>query len=162
VRVREIVSVTSPDTDSVVAQVRINAPQERIFKALTDQGELVRWFTDAKSPVHRWEIDARRGGSFRYFTDEETAARHHVLAFECRGQILEFDPPRLLVYSWIASWHADKTLKTVVRWDLTPVAGGTLVKVTHSGLAGEPAAFREYSGGWRDTLRMLRGFAITG
>ncbi|MFN7923264.1 MAG: SRPBCC domain-containing protein [Bryobacteraceae bacterium] len=150
--------MTSPGHDSVVAEVWIDAPPERIFNALTHQAELVRWFTDAKSPVHRWEIDARPGGSFRYFIDEETAARHGVTAFECHGEILEFDPPKLLVYTWIASWHADTALKTVVRWEISASGRGTLVRVTHSGLASEPAALRDYGGGWRDQLRMLVSF----
>ena len=151
-------TIRSPDGDSIVAEVEVDAPPQRVFKALTDQGELVRWFTDAKHPVHRWEIDARPGGRFRYFVDDVTAALHKVSPFECHGEILEFDPPRLLVYTWIASWHADKARRTVVRWELEPTQGGTHVKVTHSGLANEQAAFKDYSSGWLDVVKMLDSF----
>jgi uncharacterized protein YndB with AHSA1/START domain len=69
------------------------------------------------------------------------------------------DPPRLLVYTWVANWHDDKSLRTVVRWELTPHRGGTHVKVTHSGLAEEEAAGKDYSGGWPGVVEMLKAFA---
>jgi uncharacterized protein YndB with AHSA1/START domain len=47
----------------------------------------------------------------------------------------------------------------VVRWELTPTKLGTLVKVTHSGLAQEEAARKDYSGGWPGVLEMLKKFA---
>jgi len=153
-------SVSSPDEDSIVAEVEVEAPPHRVFKALTHQAELVQWFTDSKHPVHRWEIDARQGGRFRYFIDQETAALHKLSAFECHGEILEFDPPHLLVYTWIASWHEDKTRRTVVRWELDAIPGGTHVRVTHTGLANEPAARKDYGSGWLDVVKMLQSFLL--
>jgi uncharacterized protein YndB with AHSA1/START domain len=82
-----------------------------------------------------------------------------VSEFECHGEIMEYHPPRLLVYTWIANWHVDKQRKTVVRWELTPTASGTRVKVTHSGLAQEPAARKDYSGGWVGVVEGLKRFA---
>ncbi len=78
--------------------------------------------------------------------------------FECHGEILEYDPPRVLVYSWIGNWHLDKQRKTIVRWELTPTATGTRVKVTHSGLAQEPAARKDYGGGWVGVMQGLKKF----
>jgi len=72
--------------------------------------------------------------------------------------VLEYDPPRLLSYTWIANWHDDKTKRTVVRWELTPKAGGTRVKVTHSGLATLPVAGKDYSGGWVGVVEQLKNF----
>jgi uncharacterized protein YndB with AHSA1/START domain len=34
-------SVTTPDDDTIVAEIEVDAPPQRVFKALTDQGELV-------------------------------------------------------------------------------------------------------------------------
>ena len=81
-----------------------------------------------------------------------------VSEFECHGEILEIDPPRLLVYTWIANWHEDKHRKTIVRWDLEARGSGTHVKVTHSGLAEEWAARKDYSGGWPGVLGQLKKF----
>ena len=46
----------------------------------------------------------------------------------------------------------------MVRWELMPAKTGTLVKVTHSGLAQEEAARKDYSGGWPGVLEMLKNF----
>ena len=78
--------------------------------------------------------------------------------FFCEGEVVECDPPRLLTYTWIANWHDDKSRRTLVRWDLTPVKGGTHVKVTHSGLSQEAVARKDYSGGWPGVVQALKQF----
>jgi hypothetical protein len=42
---------------------------------------------------------------------------------------------------------------------LTPTKSGTHVKVTHSGLANEPQAFKDYAGGWPGVLEELKTFS---
>jgi len=84
---------------------------------------------------------------------------NNVSEFECHGEIVEYDPPRVLAYTWIANWHDDVTRRTIVRWELTPKSTGTLVKVTHSGLTQLPIACRDYTGGWPGVLEMLKKFA---
>lgn len=145
--------------DALVTEIEIAAPPDRVFKALTDPGELGRWFTNPECPVKTWEMDARTGGHYRYATQKGTVIVNEVTEFECHGEILEIDPPRLLVYSWIANWHLNRSLRTIVRWELTPIAGGTRVVVTHSGLASEKVARKDYSGGWPGVLEMLKKFA---
>ncbi len=151
-------STGTPDQDSVVTEIQIAAPPARIFQALTDAAQLKQWFTDPSCPIHLWEMDARPGGRYRYNTEAGTAVVNNVREFECHGEILEFDPPRLLAYTWFGNWHDDTSRRTVVRWDLTPQAGGTLVKVTHSGLANLPIARKDYSSGWVGVLDMLKKF----
>ena len=107
-------------------------------------------------------MDARLGGSYSYATEKSTVVVNGVSEFQCRGEILEIDPPRLLVYTWIGNWHLDPEKKTIVRWELTPAASGTHVKVTHSGLAQEPEARKDYSGGWPGVVEKLKQFAETG
>jgi uncharacterized protein YndB with AHSA1/START domain len=144
--------------DAVTTEIEINAPAERIFRALTRGDELARWFSNPECPVKFWEMDARVGGRYGYTTAKGTVVVNGVSAFECHGEILEIDPPRLLVYTWIANWHDDKSLSTIVRWELTPHKNGTHVKVTHSGLAHEEAAHKDYSGGWVGVVEMLKKF----
>jgi uncharacterized protein YndB with AHSA1/START domain len=151
-------AIVTDDQDAVVTDVQIAAPPERVFKALTDAGQLKRWFTDSSCPAKIWEMDARLGGRYKYTTEEGTIVVNNVRQFECEGEILEYDPPRLLSYTWIANWHDDKSKRTVVRWELTPKAGGTHVKVTHSGLATLPVARKDYSGGWVGVVEQLKIF----
>ena len=153
-------TIVSPNQDAIVSEIEIAAPAERVFRALTESDQLMRWFTDASCPVKSWRMDARPGGSYSYATEKSNAVVvNGVNEFKCRGDILEIDPPRVLVYTWIANWHLDKERKTVVRWDLTPTASGTHVKVTHSGLAHEPEARADYSGGWVGVVEKLKQFA---
>ena len=152
-------AVVTPDQDAVVSEIDIAAPAERIFQALTKSDELSRWFTSPECPSKFWKMDARLGGQYHYATEKGTVVVNNVSEFECRGEIVEIDPPRLLVYTWIANWHDDTSRRTVVRWELTPTKAGTHVKVTHSGLAQEEAARKDYSGGWPGVLDMLKNFA---
>ena len=151
-------TIVTPDQDAVVSEIEIAAPAARVFQALTDADQLRRWFSDASCPVHRWEMDARLGGRYRYTTEKGTAVVNNVSEFECHGEILEYDPPRVLVYTWFGNWHDDVTRRTVVRWELTPTKTGTHVKVTHSGLATLPIARKDYSGGWTGVVEMLKKF----
>jgi uncharacterized protein YndB with AHSA1/START domain len=147
------------DLDAVVGEIHIAAPPQRVFQALTDAAQLKRWFSDPSCPIHLWEMDARLGGRYRYATEKGTVVVNNVSEFECHGEIIEFDPPRVLAYTWFGNWHDDKSTRTVVRWELTPKAGGTQVKVTHSGLANLPIARKDYSGGWVGVLDMLKKHA---
>jgi uncharacterized protein YndB with AHSA1/START domain len=107
-------------------------------------------------------MDPRVGGNYRYRTEKGSAAAGGGGEdFECHGEILEFEPPRLLVYTWFGNWHENRSLRTVVRWELAPQAGGTHVRVTHSGLAAEAAARKGYGGGWPGVLAQLKKFTET-
>ena len=150
--------IITPDQDAIVSEIRIAAPPERVFRALSDPGELKRWFSGPECPAKFWKMDARVGGQYSYSTEKGSIAVNGVSEFECHGEILECDPPRLLVYTWIANWHDDKSARTVVRWELEKKGSGTHVKVTHSGLANLPIARKDYSGGWTGVVEMLKKF----
>ena len=106
-------------------------------------------------------MEPRKNGRWTYDTRDSAINVNGVSKFHCEGEVLEYDPPRLLAYSWIANWHDDKALRTVVRWELTPKSGGTALKVTHSGLAQEATARRDYAGGWPGVVGNLKKFVET-
>jgi uncharacterized protein YndB with AHSA1/START domain len=120
--------------------------------------QLTRWFTGADCPVKFWKFDPRPGGKYHNRTENGTYAVNGVTEFDCQGEILEYDPPHLLAYTWIGNWHHDKQLKTIVRYDLTPTAAGTHIKVTHSGLLSEEVARNDYANGWPGVLTNLKTF----
>lgn len=153
-------TIVTPDLDSIVSEIDIAASPARVFHALTDSGELMRWFSGgSECPAKSWQMDARKGGRYAYSTEKSsTISVNGVNQFECHGDILEFEPPRLLVYTWVANWHDDKQRKTVVRWELTPTPTGTHVKVTHSGLANEKVARDDYRSGWPGVVEKLKAF----
>src|SRR5689334_19540051 len=144
--------------DTIITEIEIAAPAARVFQALTDGDQLKRWFSSPECPAKVWKIDARLGGKYGYATEKGTLTVNGISEFECHGEIVEYDPPRVLAYSWLANWHGDPTRRTIVRWELAPRPGGTLVKVTHSGLAQEPIARKDYSEGWLEVVEMLKEF----
>jgi uncharacterized protein YndB with AHSA1/START domain len=157
-------AIITPDQDAIIAEIDIAAPPSRVFAALTDPEQLQRWFTDASCPVKFWQMDARLGGGYSYATEKSNFVVNGVDEFKCHGEITEIQSDAaagryLLAYTWIANWHLDPERKTMVRWELTPTALGTHVRVTHSGLAQEPEARKDYRGGWPGVVEKLKAFA---
>jgi uncharacterized protein YndB with AHSA1/START domain len=84
-----------------------------------------------------------------------------VSDFHVRGEIIEFDPPRALAYTWIANWHDKPDAQTVVRWIVVPTKTGTRVTVTHSGLRHLAIARKDYTSGWPGVLQLLDNYLKT-
>ena len=155
-------AVITPDQDAIVSEIDIAAPPERVFRALSDPKQLMGWWTDPSCPIKMWEMDARKGGRWRFATEPGDLEVNGVREFKAEGEILEYVPPRLLAYTWIANWHDDPAQKTLVRWELKPTSNGTHVKVMHIGLAQLPIARKDYSGGWPGVAEKLKSFVETG
>lgn len=150
-------TVSIPDLDSIAGDVEISAPPERVFRALADERQLFQWWGKDTSCKGLWHMDARKGGKWRFQARDENSRNPSTGSLhEAAGEILEYDPPRLLVYSWIANWHDRPNDTTVVRWELTPTASGTRVRLQHSGLTHQAEARKGYSGGWPGVLALLK------
>lgn len=153
--------------DAVISEIDIAAPPEKVFEALTDAKQLFTWWGAEPSVVlTRFDMDGRKGGRYRYECHAAAGANHGAVGeqlsknqaqqYECHGEVLEFDPPRLLVWSWVANWHEHPEQATMVRWELTPTPRGTHVRVTHSGLRNENIARKDYGQGWVGVLQLLQ------
>jgi uncharacterized protein YndB with AHSA1/START domain len=153
------IATVTPDQDAIVTEIEILASPQRVFQALIDPKQMREWGSNTNFEVTLWEIDARVGGLWR-FVSHEKSGKHEtgVSDFDHHGKILELDPPKLLVQTWFANWHESPTRETVVRWELTPTAKGTKLKVTHSGLAQMPSARKGYSGGWSGLLEAIKKY----
>ena len=145
----------TPDGDAIVSEIHIAASPERVFQALIEPQQVLQWWGQAG--VYRcteFEADLRPGGKWRSAGEGGDNAQFTVM-----GEYLEVDSPRLLVYSWVASWTGD--VKTTVRWELEPTSKGTLVKIQHSGLAAHPEVAQSYRG-WPRMLGWLQAFIEEG
>lgn len=151
-------TIITPDQDAVVSEIHIAAPPERVFQALVDPKQVMSWWNSEQCPIESFAMEPKKGGRWTYDTKKGTLNVNGVTQFHCEGEVLEYDPPRRLAYSWVANWHDDKSRRTVVRWELTPKAGGTQLRITHSGLAQESAARKDYSGGWTGVVQQLKQF----
>jgi uncharacterized protein YndB with AHSA1/START domain len=113
---------------------RIAAPPETVFVYFTDPERYRRWQgVDA-------ELDPRPGGLFRVVMNSD--------GIVARGEFLEVDPPRRLVFSW--GWEGVdgllpgvSTVEVVLERD----GDGTVLHLRHSGLPNEPAC-QLHSYGW--------------
>lgn len=141
--------------DEIVSEIHIAVQPDRVFQALVDPQQIVKWW--GQGGVYRctqFDGDVRTGGKWHCAGVGPDAGR-----FEVTGEYLEVDPPRLLSYTWIASWTGD--VKTAVQWELVPMNQGTLVRIRHSGLAAHPEVAQSYSG-WPRMLGWLQAFLETG
>jgi len=152
------ITFITPDDDAVVSEIHIAAPPERVFTALIDPKQVMQWWTSEQCQIESFEFEPRRGGHWRYDSKQSTLNVNGVSKFHCEGEVLEYDPPHLLAYTWIANWHEDRTRRTTVRWELTRSGQGTALKITHSGLKKLPAARKDYSGGWPGVAGQLKKF----
>lgn len=145
----------SPDMDSIVSEIQIAAPPERVFQALVDPSQVVKWWGQKGIYVCKeFRADARVGGKWR-----STGLDGQGNRFEIAGEYLEVDPPRLLATTWVASWTGD--VQTTLRWELKPKGDGTLVRVRHSGFAGRPELTQSYRG-WPRMLGWLKALLERG
>jgi uncharacterized protein YndB with AHSA1/START domain len=144
-------SKVSPDSDSIISEVHIAAPPERVFQALVDPQQVPQWW--GEPGIYRctaFHSEPHAGGKWRC---EGLDPRGNN--FEISGEYLEYHPPRLLACSWLATWTGN--VKTTVRWEPEPAGQGTLVRVIHSGLAAHPEIAQSYRGwprmlGWLQAL----------
>lgn len=131
----------------ITRTIDINAPAEKVWAALTEPDLIAQWFGDA------CEFDASPGGTGVFGWKDH---RSHVV-------VEHIDPPKTLVYRWgresgVAPAPGNST---VVRFDLTEIAGGTRLSLAETGfeeLDNPQAAHDDNTGGWQAELAELVEF----
>jgi uncharacterized protein YndB with AHSA1/START domain len=107
-------------TEEIRKTIVVDAPPAVVFKALTDEKELVQWF-----PNQGAVLEARVGGAVEFKFLRPDGAKHTM-----QGRILEIIPGIKLSYSWSFAQDSNE----VVSWMLEPVDGGkTRVTLLHTG-----------------------------
>ncbi|MFZ0770002.1 MAG: SRPBCC domain-containing protein [Candidatus Sulfotelmatobacter sp.] len=146
----------TPDQDVVSCEMFIAAPPARVFQALTDPRQMLQWWGQKEMyRTTKFETDVRVHGKWMSAGVSATGE-----TFQVSGEYLEVDPPRLLVYTWLATWTG--ALQTTVRWELESHNGGTLVKIHHSGFAGHADAAQSHGQGWERVLSWMQAFVEKG
>jgi len=135
--------------DELRKTIVVDANAAVVFKALTDETELVQWMpTEAK-------MDAHVGGvyEFRYYSPERNVDS------TARGKILELIPNIKLSYTWNAQKKGSTSTfkESIVTWILDELPDGkTRVTLIHSGESKEVRQDRER--GWSHFLGQLANF----
>jgi len=125
-------------TRSIVIERLMPHPPEKIWRALTETQLIGEWLmkNDFKPVVgHKFNFRSKPMPHWNGVTDCE---------------VLTIEPHERLAYTWNNSGdEAANGLKTVVTWTLTPVSGGTRVRMEQSGFRPEDSfAYEGAGGGW--------------
>ena len=142
------------DSDTIVQEIVIQAPAERIFEALTNPAQRVKWWgAEGRFQTTHMESDLRPGGKWLM-----SGTGMEGRPFTISGEYREIERPRLLVFTWLPDWQENAEV-TVVRFDLEENDGVTTVRLTHSGLTTESS--RASHRGWPQVLGWLQAYAET-
>jgi uncharacterized protein YndB with AHSA1/START domain len=137
--------------DTIVQEITINGTAERIFAALTNPEERLKWWggPESRFKLTSFESDLRTGG--KWIMRAESFGRTVTI----KGEYREIDRPRLLVFTWLPDWYENAT-ESLVRWDIDERDGVSTVRLTHSGLYTE--ASRENHRGWPQIVGLLKAY----
>lgn len=124
-------------TQSIRYEFTFPHPPERVWAAITDSATIARWLMpNTFAPVlgHRFT-----------FTREPIPQIGFDGTSHC--EVIELEPPSRLAYTFVGGG-----LDTVIRYELVPVDGGTLLRFEHSGFdTSHPVqafSFKVMGGGW--------------
>ncbi|MEY2439103.1 MAG: hypothetical protein QOI34_488 [Verrucomicrobiota bacterium] len=134
-------------TDSVIIERTFNAPVGRVWKALTDVGEMRQWYFDLKEfkPEVGFEFD---------FTVE-----HNGMTYRHLCKVTEVIPQKKIAYTWRYDGHEGNSLVT---FELFAEGETTRLKLTHEGLETFPQtpsfARGNFEAGWTSISAELQRF----
>ena len=120
------------------------APPERVYSALTESNELIRWFADKASVV------PRKGGAFRLTWST---------GYSMRGKVKSVDPGKRLQIAWVDRFERGKVFETEARFVFVKRGRGTQLTVIHRGFkSGKKwvALYGSIQSGWAYYLTNLR------
>lgn len=131
---------------SIIVERVLPHPPEKVWRALTTPDLIARWLMQN-------DFAARLGHRFNFRATPIPDMWNGVT--DC--EVLELDAPRRLAYSWNASGEqAADGLKSLVTWTLTPVEGGTHVRMAHTGFRPQDEMGRQaMGGGWPRIVERL-------
>jgi len=135
------------EQSTVRQETQIAAPPATVFAFLTDPEKIVSWMgTEATTEIHAGGLYLLKGVNSRRVA---------------RGTFREVVPVHRLAYSF--GWDGDEEVppgSTLIEIDLIARDGGTLLRMTHSGLPNA-AQCTGHAKGWAHYLGRL-GMAATG
>jgi uncharacterized protein YndB with AHSA1/START domain len=138
--------------DTIVQEITIKAPAERIFNALTRPTELLKWWRSRDSfHLTHAECDVRPGGKWQMRVAGNCGPGTESVV---GGQYVTVEPPCLLVFTWIR--ENEDLPETLVKWELEKKGEFTTVRVTHSRLITE--SLRARNSGWPVVVQSLRAY----
>ncbi len=135
---------SATETVAVERQIAIAAGPETVWQFLVDPDKAARWMGQVA------EFEPRPGGLYRVDV---------IPGHTARGEFVELDPPRRLVYTW--GWEPGENGpnpvppgSSTIEIELAPDGDGTLLHFTHRDLPSAEAA-ESHAHGWDHYLDRL-------
>ena len=135
---------SATSTAPLVKEISLNAPVERVWKALTDNAQMKEWYFDI--------ADFKPEVGFEFsFTGQGSDCEDFV--HECR--ITKVEPLKLLQHTWT---YKDHSGESVLTWELMAEGDKTHIKLTHEGLHtfaahGKDFGRDSFNAGWEEIVK---------
>lgn len=145
-----------------VFRIYIEAPAQQVWDAITSKEFSTKYGYGGEV---FYELTA--GGAYRSDTTAEMK-QMGMGDVAVTGKVIEADPPRRLVHTWVAAWHNEETTLT---WELVEYDGGlTGLTLTHDCTGAQNTArdiegtgdAAQGGGGWPWVLAGLKTYLETG
>jgi uncharacterized protein YndB with AHSA1/START domain len=139
--------VADTDVADVIRKTaRIDAPPARVFGLLTEQEQIELWF------AHVATIEGRVGGAVEFVF----LNRNGTLGV-FRGHVTALEAGRKVAFTWHNdSWEFPPL---EIEFSVEPAAGGSRLRLTQRGFAGQPVERDIHDTGWDQYLRRLAAVA---
>ncbi|MEJ7838177.1 MAG: SRPBCC domain-containing protein [Thermomicrobiales bacterium] len=142
------------DRDSIIREIDISAPIEKVWATVTDARHVGEWFTDNGA-----SIDFRVGGAMKLDWKEWGVSW---------GQIEEIDAPYRFVWRW-GSQNEKKLVagnSTLVEFVLESIETGTRLRIVDSGFASmdispeqQASRLADNTSGWSEISKGIKTYA---
>ena len=149
-------AVADTEKGIILASADVNAPPERVFRALTTRDEVEQWWgAPAVYTVRDWIAEVRTGGKYTMMVQRPDGS-----GLPASGEFLVVDPPRKLSHTRKYDWDYPELGRrvTTVTFLLEPVEGGTRITMRHEGFEGLSKPAYDHAGGWERFLGWLRDY----
>jgi uncharacterized protein YndB with AHSA1/START domain len=124
---------------SVTIVRRIKASPAKVWAAITQPDQMLKWWGPDAGPTLSAEADVRPGGRFRVVFRLLNGDEH-----DPTGVYRVVEPPRRLVFTW--EWRDAPERESLVTFELAPIDIGTQLTLTHEQLP--PDAVESHEAGW--------------
>jgi uncharacterized protein YndB with AHSA1/START domain len=145
-------TMTAAVTGTQVYQMYINAPQQKVWEAITTPEIVATYF-------HGAQVE----GSYQPGTRIRTVSADGSQEWG-DNTVLEADPPRRLVHTWRSLYDADLAAEpeSRVTWEIEPLPGGySRLTLIHDKLDASPKTAASVTG-WSYYLSSLKSVVETG
>src|SRR3954454_19998234 len=128
----------------------LSAPPSRVFRALTEPGELARWRGTDGFQIPSIESDLRPGEGERIAMHAPDGALFYVA-----GEFRELDPPRLVSYTFRWEDPNPEDRETLVTLSLRDIGGGSTELALDQGDFATEKRRALHEQGWTQSLNHL-------